>query len=396
MNPFAYINISATDEKRQLDAFLQMLKSLSDNASSYLYQKGIVFGDASYRELEATLKSEATIETTIKDLIRAKSPKDMDDEFLALLALLLIRWSNEASQILTDLLKRNSKQSGTHYGILSLAHHMALVDRAAVFLNLPSINDRAFWDNKFAIAAPASAPSKPATAKTTPAQKPGFQKPNVVTRPSTVNKPKPISSSSADTMADIIADSLADSIADDEFEELESLSKGSLKPIQPAKINKPGGTPGTVNKATVVRSAARVTKPVPPMNKSTPVQKAPPPKPKPQAPSVARPKPAARPAQAPKTVSAPPPKDSGDAGPMKKSIKRILETISDKSFDSLIEAMEDEQKMLDLYYDKNNSVPVIIFKVDKRARKVYFRKQKKGREETVTFVHIRKLLGELT
>lgn len=138
-------SVSPEDEARAIADFFKIIKSLCDNASSYLYQKGIISGDNIHQELKNSARDNSVVESVIHSLLRPNSRWQSHLDFEAMVAVLLIQWCKEANQIFSEIYEAKGRPAGMSRAMLALAHQMALIDRATACLKLPSINDHNYW-----------------------------------------------------------------------------------------------------------------------------------------------------------------------------------------------------------------------------------------------------------
>lgn len=144
MNAPSSMNVSAPDEQQQVARFLKLLNSLGEHAVSALGQKGVLLEDEQYKNYRRQLDDEKIKETIINTLLR-ESENHTNQETFCLVAMLLYQLSHEAVQMFIDLTNQALGRNGSGSGIIAMSYHMALIDRATVYLNLPSINDKGYW-----------------------------------------------------------------------------------------------------------------------------------------------------------------------------------------------------------------------------------------------------------
>lgn len=364
MNPYFKVDItSAEEEEQHVAKFLKILSSLGELALSFLFQKGVVLGDQSYIDYNRQLADTRFRESIINTLLRP-GDKNTDNDSHCLVAILLFNMSKEASQLFLDI-KAYPDQSGSS-SIIALGHLMALIDRASLFLNLPSINDKAYW-RLITLQPAATVPAVTPPPETPP---PAYQKPSVSqpisqipVKPAVPEKPQPAPSSGTAPIRSVLKKSFTSPPI------LEAPSP--IPELSPVKIAKPSTQP----------SAKQKTKAVPPApesasgehTKQTPAKK---------------PNPTKQEAEPVDTSNKP-------EGPIKAMLRRITEEIQDDSYEAVLEALKDQKLMKDLYYSSDNPISVKITEFNAKERVVYMIKQKRGAPEPVTFRLIRKLVNEL-
>ena len=369
MNPYFYITTSSQEEEQFVAKFLKILKSLGEHASSYLFQKGVVLGDENFDQYEEKLNDEKYRKSVVNTIMRPGDKDSLAQDLYPTLAVLLLKLSNEATQMFLDIKTRSHQQTGTSTGIIALGYHLALIDRITVFLNLPSINDKAFWN--LMTGSPQSAP---------PPAPPVHQSPPT-TQPSTVAAEKPA----------VVQPKLPP------------------KPEQQSPVAPPTPPPSAI--PTQTKTPAPSEKLAPSQTPSVKKAVKPREKPKqalssktPPAPVVEHPRknPPAKnaaientQAKANETTVETIPETTKTEGPLKAMVRRIVEEIHDDSYEAVISAIKDSTLMKDLYNSPNNPITVKILEVDTKDRKIHLTKQKLGAKEVVTFRLIRKLLSEL-
>jgi hypothetical protein len=361
MSSYFKVDITSAEEEQQRAAkFLKILKSLGEHAASFLFQKGVVLGDDSYNNYDRQLDDSKFRESIINILLRP-SDKAPDKDTYCMMAVLLFNMSKEAAQLFSKV-KDRPDQTGASSGIVALSHLMALIDRATAFLNLPSVNDKAYWRLMTLQASVQSAPTQPASSNPPVPQQPPIHQ-SKATPPAKVAAP-PIVPPPPQATPPIVRPAAEKAITS-----APPLPVPELSPIQPPKQSpKPKSVP-----ANIVTPASQKTS-------SKDIKK-----------TVAKNKKKAAPEKQGKSVST----SNKPEGPIKAMLRRIAEEIHDSSYEAIIEALKDKTLMKDLYNAPNNPLPVKITEVNAKERTVYLIKQKRGSPEPVTFRLIRKLLAEL-
>jgi len=85
----------------------------------------------------------------------------------------------------------------------------------------------------------------------------------------------------------------------------------------------------------------------------------------------------------------------GTRGALKQTVQQILTQVDYPSFNNLLEAMENEDLMDDLFHNVNNLVPLQILTVDWLRKRVRY-KTRKEEERTVSFSRLRDVVSEVT
>jgi hypothetical protein len=360
MNPYFKVDItSAEEEEQHVAKFLKILNSLGELALSFLFQKGVVLGDQSYIDYNRQLADNRFRESIVSTLLRS-SDKNTDNDSNCLVAILLFNLSKEASQLFLEIKARPDK-SGSSSGIIALSHLVALIDRATSFLNLPSINDKAYW--RLITLQPAAQPPVTPPPATSP---PANQTPSVSqlpVKPAVLAKPQSAPSSGTAPIRSVLKKSVTSPPT------LEVPSP--IPELSPAKTAKPSTQP----------SAKPKTKAAPPAPKSTTAEHTK------QTP--------AKKTKPTKQKTEPVDNSNKPEGPIKAMLRRIAEEIHDNSYEAVLDALKDQTLMKDLYHSPNNPISVKITEFNAKERVVYMIKQKRGAPEPVTFRLIRKLVTEL-
>jgi len=373
MTPYFKVDItSAEEEQQQAAKFLKILNSLGEHASSYLFQKGVVLGDDSFSNYDQQLSDTKFRDSIINVLLR-NSDKDTDKDTLCQVAVLLFNMSKEAAQVFSDITAQPAK-TGASSGIIALGHLMALIDRATAFLNLPSVNDKAYW-RLVTLQPPAPPQARPA---------PVMRKQEITQPPEITPAPELMKAFPASAM---------------------QFSSPAPKPVMPppAPIKKSPPIPILSPKAppppkVQLKSPPELKAKVSvPANKSTSAFAS-----APKDKALKNTAPNDRKKTPPKTEKGTPPKQAEPAvdtnkpeGPIKAMLRRIAEEIQDNSYEAILEAIKDSTLMKDLYNTPDNPISVKVTEVNTKERVVYLIKQKRGAPEPVTFRLIRKLITEL-
>jgi hypothetical protein len=363
MNPYFKVDFTSAEEEQHVAKFLKILNSLGELALSFLFQKGVVLGDQSYIDYNRQLADNRFRESLISTLLRP-SDKNTDNDSYCLVAILLFNMSKEASQLFLDI-KARPDQSGSS-GIIALSQLVALIDRATLFLNLPSINDKSYW-RLITLQPAAHSPVTPPPVTPPPATSPPTkQKPSVSQLPVTPAVPAMPQTVPPSGTAPIRS-VLKKSVTSPPTLEIPS----PIPELSPVKVAKPSTQP----------SAKPKTKAAPPAPKRASAQHT-------------KPTPAKK-TKPPKQEAEPVDTSNKPEGPIKAMLRRIAEEIHDNSYEAILEALKDQTLMKDLYHSPNNPISVKITEFNAKERVVYMIKQKRGAPEPVTFRLIRKLVNEL-
>lgn len=352
--------MSREEEEQYVAKFTKILENLEENALSYLFQRGVFQGDASYRKYEQRVNDESLRDGIIKNLLRPDGKTADDDDSLKQIATLLQKLCSEASQMFMEISQNSSRQNSVRSAVIALGFHLALIDRITARLNLPSINDKAFWRLLSAKTPPPSAsPPSPVTNKNL--NQKNFSTPSSVSTPS-INVAKSAARSESKTQPHTTKPEV------------------NSKPTHAGKSKEPLSKPKMV-------SQRQPPKPDIKKNRISPVRQEPPANVK---------------NTSAKTVSAKtdstPQIDANTAkpeGPIKAMLRRIVKEIKDESYDAVIGALKDHTLMTTLYKTADDPISVKIIEVNSKERVVHLIKQKMGQSEPVTFRLIRKLLTEL-
>jgi hypothetical protein len=330
---FFYRSLSVQEDEQYVTKFLKILESLEENTLSYLFQKGVFPGDKAFQEYDRRVQEDSLREAIIKSLLRPGSSSGLDEETLKQAAVLLLTLCREASQIFTDTSVNTAPQVAIRSAIIALGYHLALIDRITGYLNLPSINDKAFWR---LLTVKAAAPSPPSPAASVQKTIKSSTPPTLQSRSAAPPKRK---------------------------------DKTQQKPLRDVKPSEPAPTyhAPSVSCSTEKQATANAIHEAPPKTlkaktPDTPTNKA----------AVAKPE-----------------------GPIKAMVRRIVKEIDDNSYDAVIKALKDTSMMASLYKAADDPLPVKIIEVNSKERVVYLIKQKMGQAEPVTFRLIRKVLNEL-
>lgn len=350
------------DEEEQIvSGFFQIIKSLCDNATSFLYQNGIISGDTRHEDLKKRVKQQQFVEKVVNCLTRPKESWNSDVDFDSILAVLLVQWCKEANQIFTEIYNVKKNKLGVASGVLALSYHLALIERAGAKLNFPSINDSVYWGVE-----------------------PLYPIVSFSAEPKSKPKPKHESKQSAPPI----------------IKPLQQNSEQSrAQSTTPAKSNTPARSkPAIVQKAEVEAKKARlensktnkaeIKEEKPKVAEKMPVDKVVKKVAAENNTGKSNPK-VSEPPKAATLVSNKP------EGPVKATARRILSQIAGSSFEDVLEAMRNEDMMEDLYYAEQDPIPIQILGIDDKKRKVKYKKKKSSQEEFVSFLNLRKIVSEL-
>lgn len=381
MNPFSYIDTTPQEEEQVTSKFLKILQSLGEHASSFLFQKGVVLGDDSYQQFEQQLEDEKYQKFVINALLRPGDNNSQKESIYPAAAIFLLQLTSEATQIFLDIKKRSPQQTGTSSGIVALGYHLALMERITAFLNLPSLNDKSYWNlmtgSKKTVPSQ-SGKNPPQEAKNivaTPVPRPSPKQPEVVIRtadkpqaaaiPQTAKQPvtksKPPVSSPAPARSSSIFSEVAETAPKDKR------SVNTIPPRVPIAPAKP-------NETKAVKPLP--VKPMPTKAKSSVRDGA-----KVAAEAVKKEQPSKEPSQS--------------EGPIKAMVRRIVKEINDDSYDAVLAALKDNKLMMNLHKHPDDPMAVKVLEVDTKERKVHLIRKKLAPKEAVTFRLIRKMLSEL-
>jgi hypothetical protein len=327
--------LSSQDEDQYVAKFLKILESLEENALSYLFQKGVFPNDENYRHYENKVNDEKNREFIVKTVLRPDANGTLDSEILKQIASLLLKLCNEASQMFMDVSNNAGQNTGLRSSVIALGYHLALIDRITSFLNLPSINDKAFW-RLLTLNLPSSPQAKPQ-----PQSQPQPQ--SVVT--SSISPPTPEAKAKATPSRP--PEPERKTLPSTDHSKSETIVEKGTSPVPQAKHS-------TIKKQ---KKAPHKSSPKPEVEKND---------------AVAKPE-----------------------GPIKAMLRRIVKEIHDDSYDAVIKALKDKTLMADLYKTTDDPITVKIIEVNSTERVVHLIKQKMGQSEPVTFRLIRKLLSEL-
>lgn len=345
MDPYFYINSSDQEEQRYVAKFLKILESLGEHTASLLFQKGVVLGDDNYKSYEAQLVDEKLKDALINMLLRPGETDANDNDIYVLVAVLLLTFCHEATQIFLDIESRSPDKPGTRSGIIALGRHLALIDRATVFLNLPSVNDKVYWRLITAQPAQPTTAPPPVPQNTNKESANKVSSPNIPpATPEPSNKQKTVAASSTSPVAEVTKPTVP-------IEEPKQATKKQRTMASSASSKKPAKKTKKVKRAN--NSELR--------DKET------------------------------STAESPPKPD----GPVKAMLRRVVKEIHDNSYDAVINALKDNTFMMDLYNARKDPITVKVVEVDTNERLVYLIKRKRGPKESVSFMHIRKTLSEL-
>ena len=348
MADFFYHHLSSEDQEQYVAKFLKILESLEENALSYLFQKGVFPGDARHHEYERQVCDEKQRESLIKGLLRPGDKVSLDEDTQKQIAVLLLKLCNEASQLFAEIGSHTQSQSSALCAVIALGYHTALIDRISGFLNLPSINDKAFWrllSVKVSSTPPVKAPPVPHRETTSAPISP---------------PPPPSVASPAPNTPTPKTDRINASRAPQDSN-VKSNMNAAMKTSPVPTLNKSSLNASSLNKSSLKKSS---------LKKSN--------------------RPSPKKTEAPDSTAVAKPE-----GPIKAMLRRIVKEIRNDSYDAVINALKDSAMMSDLYKTTDDPITVKIIEVNTKERVVHLIKQKMAPVEPVTFRLIRKLLAEL-
>lgn len=369
-------NASIQEEEQFVETFLKILESMGEHASSFLFQKNVIRSDETYKKYEQDLNDENFKNNIINSLLRPSEKYSSDEEINLYAAILLQITCRDAAQMFFDINALSYEHIGIASGVVTLGYQLALVDRIAAFLGLPSINDKPYWQlitsaqqtaqTKYQTQTP---PIVEAPIKCEPTNQTSSQQPDLPNKVDTIKPPtnttgkkevKPVTNTSTQTPSKIV-----DSIV--------NATKIDNAPNQ-SKRPKPKAPPPVTTNINVASTGKKT-------SASTPIKK-----PK---------KNLVKDKQAPPIEKSKASSSSKRDGPIQAMLREIVYEIHNDSFDAVINTLKDNKFMMELYKSPDNAITVKVLEVDFEQRVVYLVKKKRGQKETVKFSLIRKLLSEL-